>query len=398
VSRPHPVLSAVAARRDSPPVTDGDALLASVHEHRMTGAVAGAQARGELDLPEELATTLGIWELGEERDHRRFWRTIADVQGRLATTGVEVAVLKGVATEARWYDRIGERVATDVDLLLDPAAIDDAAEIVGLLDPGRGGTDAIRQAARLRWLQHVDLRVGDVQVDLHLDPLKIGVPTRQLQDVWDTTEQLVTPHGSVRVLRPEVELVLLLLHLNKDAFSLLGPFLDIGNLLARHDIDWSLMRRFVATEGLEVPVYESLALVTSVLDLEFPREAPRSDGPRTLSWRRIWRSGRQLRGQQGRERAPSSQRLLAMHVRRRGSAVARELRRQLLPPRSLLEVAGRLPAGGSYVRYLLHDRPRARADGQPADPSEVAWFTGAGAPTGRRAGRRGSERERGGDG
>lgn len=355
MSAPHPALLRVVAGRDVPVVDDEAALLRSVSEHRMTGAVLGAHQRGALALSATTVTTLGMWELAERRDHLLFWRTIRDVQAGLASAGVGVAVLKGVATETRWYDEMGQRACTDVDLLLDPAALDDVAEVVELIDPDRGSSAAIEWLARRRLLQHVDLHVGRIQVDLHFDPLKVGLPTRQLDEVWASTESLATPHGTIRVLRHEVELVLLLLHLNKDRFAYLGPFLDIRQILERANLDWAYLRGFVAREGLGAPVWKSLAAVTQVLGLAPHVDVPRVPGPRGWTWDRLWGRHAQLYGDEGRQRAPAVQRFLALHASGRTREKVRELRRQILPPRRLLEVAGRLDPDRSYLRYLTVD-------------------------------------------
>jgi hypothetical protein len=156
------------------------------------------------------------------------------------------------------------------------------------------------------------------------------------------------------VLRPEVELVLLLLHLNKDCFAYLGPFLDVRRLLERASLDWGFLRTFVAEEGLEVPVWQSLAAVADTLRLDV--DAPRLTGPRVRTWERLWGPGARLQGDEGRQRAPSVQVFLAAHARGRPGDNLRELRRRLFPSRQLLEVAGRLAPGRSYARHLAIDR------------------------------------------
>ena len=341
MSAPHPALLDLVAGRPVGAIDEEESFLQSVSEHRMTSAVLAAHQQETLPLTPATATTLGMWELAECRDHLRFWRTIAEVQDRLGPAGIDVAVLKGVATESRWYDGIGQRACTDVDLLLAPAALDRAAEVVELLDPARGARATIGRLAHQRRLQHVDLNVGTTQVDLHFDPLKIGLPTRQLDAVWDSSELLTTPQGTIRVVQPEVELVLLLLHLNKDRFAYLGPFLDIRRIIERAELDWGRVQELVAGEGLGVPVWKSLATVDDVVELDLPAELPpRIRSLRGWTWDRLWGQRARLQGDEGRQRAPTAQKLLALHVSGRTGAKLRELRRQTLPSRPLREVAG----------------------------------------------------------
>ncbi|HYZ98812.1 MAG TPA: nucleotidyltransferase family protein [Acidimicrobiales bacterium] len=350
MTAPHPALLALAANREAPPVGDEDVFLRSVSEHRMTATVLTAHQQGAIRLSDELARTFGMWDLAERRDHLRFWRAAGEVQARLAPLGAEVAVLKGIATEARWYDELGQRACTDLDLLLAPDALADVLGIVEAIDPRRPCPVGIDGLVRRRVLQHMDLHLGTVQVDLHFDPLKVGLPTRQLDEVWCTTQVLDTAQGSVRVLRPEIELVLLLLHLNKDRFAFLGPFLDIRQILERAPLDWDYLHGFVAAEALEVPVWKSFAAVADVLGIE--HEAPRVTGLRAWSWDRFWSRHARLGGDEARARAPSVSRLLALHASGRIGDKAREVRRQLLPHRPLLELAGRLEPGRSYAGHV----------------------------------------------
>ena len=216
---------------------------------------------------------------------------------------------------------------------------------------------------RRRLLQHVDLRVGAVPVDLHLDPLKIGVPTRQLDAVWATTEVIKTPYGSLRVLSPEIELVLLLLHLNKDGFALLGPFLDVARILERGALDWGALRAPSCAERASMsPCGRASGWWPRVLGLRV--EVPNVGGPRGWTWDRLWARAA-LRGDQPRGRF-SPQPLLSLHATGRASDNLRELRRQLVPQRPLLEVAGTLEPGQPYLRHIFVDRLRGRPGVRPA--------------------------------
>lgn len=348
---PHPALLRLISGRDPGTIADEAAFLASVSEHRMVASVLSAHDAAVLELSPPAATALAIQNLAERQLHYRLWQALGEIQAVLGPLDVQVAVLKGIATEVRWYDEIGQRTCTDLDLLLAPGAVDEAAVVVAALDPGRGCSDAIDWLARRRLLQHVDLRVGPVPVDLHFDPLKIGLPTIQLDAIWRSTQVLATPHGAVRVLSPEAELVLLLLHLNKDGFALLGPFIDIRRLLERAPLDWDRLRRLVAAEGLDIPVWKSLAAVTDVLGIEV--EAPRISGPRGRSWDRLWGGRAMLRGATHDRRLVPVQPFLALHATGRRRDNIRELRRRLVPHRQLLEVAGRLDVGHSYLRYAV---------------------------------------------
>jgi hypothetical protein len=315
-----------------------------------------ALEQGAVQFSSASATTLGMQELAQRYLHMKFWNVIGDIENVLSPYDIKFAVLKGVATEARWYSQMGQRISTDVDLLLDPDAVERAAEVVGVLDPGYGARPSIDFLVRRRLLQHVDLNIRTTQVDLHFDPLKLGIPTRQIHKVLASTEILKTDHGNIRVLRPEIELVLLLLHLNKDGLSFLGTFFDICRILEKAPLDWRFVEDFVVGEGLQVPIWKSLAVVGDVMSLDV--KIPHVGGPRGALWDRVWSRGTILNGYEGRRRAPSFSLLLAFHARNRTVDILREVRRQVFPPRQLVNVAGRLNEGESYLRYLTIDRFR----------------------------------------
>src|SRR5439155_18771565 len=98
---------------------------------------------------------------------RRLWSALASVAEQVQSLGIEVATVKGVTAEARWYDRPGERPCSDLDLFVGPADVDRAAEIVAILQPDHPLRRDVGWLAREQRLQNVDLRVGDVAVDLH---------------------------------------------------------------------------------------------------------------------------------------------------------------------------------------------------------------------------------------
>ena len=360
MSSPHPVLLGVATGEETPPIPDEAEFLRSALEHRMAAEVLGAVEEGRLELSPATSISLGAAILAERRRHDGYWQAIADVENRLASLGAQVAVMKGVATESRWYDAPGHRVCTDVDLLLDPAALGMVDEVIAVLTVERART-ALQPLVDRHLLQHVDLRLGTIPVDLHFDPLKAGLRTRQIEEVWASTTRLAVDHGAVRVLSPEVELVLLLLHLNKDGFAYLGSLLDIRQLVTRAALDWDRLRSFVSAEGLDVPVWRSLALIDELLGLGLDPSGlgPSGGGWRTKTWDLIWKRA-VLGGHEARERAPGRQRLMPMHFTGRNREVVRELRRQILPHRHLVELAGRMDPHESYVGYIF-DRLRRRA-------------------------------------
>ncbi len=180
MSRPHPGLMDLAAGRSLPPIIDLDALERSAHEHRMMGLLWSSMLNHEISVSAEQLQRLAVYDLSSRAIQKQNWKGLRDVVSRLEVIDVEVATFKGVTAEARWYDRIGERLSSDVDVLVDPGAIGRAREIVDALHPGHPILPYIADLVKRGMVETVALTVGDgVMVDVHFALLEIGLPLRR---------------------------------------------------------------------------------------------------------------------------------------------------------------------------------------------------------------------------
>jgi len=369
---PHPALIELAAGRPLPTVPSDavDGLLASAAEHRMTGLLWSRVADGHLDVPKPAMMELARTDLRTRAHHLRLWEIATMVRDRLGDHGIGVAMAKGVAAEARWYDRIGERPAKDVDLLLEPGAEQRLSEVFDALEPRvRHGDAALLLTTG--YLQSIDLDVEDVEVDLHTDIFKIGVPTRQIDVMWRRIRKVAGPHGTaINALDPELSFVHFLLHLNRDRFRFLLGFADIGQIMRREELDWEFIADFVRREGFDAIVYSALDAVVTTLDLAYP-PLPRPRGLRAGAWRRLWPA--HLRLQRRTQKAIPYRRQYYIPLLARGRFVEAArcvVRRQLLPPRSIIDLHHGDVPGPYLVRLVLgrwrqQRRERRREAGPP---------------------------------
>lgn len=265
----------------------------------MGGLLWSRVCAGELNLSPGLSESLARENLFTRARHRRLWNGLRSIGRRLGDIGVDVALVKGVADERRWYEREGERPCVDLDLLVNPAQTHRVAEVVALLDPAHGLRDDIESLYARGLLQSIDLQVDGVAVDLHLDLFKLGVRCRQPDLLWAHTMPGPFPDtGTVRLLQPELALVNFLLHLNRNSFCWLLGFADVVRLLDRATIDWVVVDELVRAEGVDVPVHGSLRAVTETLGV--PCRGLRSlRGPRPWLWRVLWRTSVRLQGDVG---------------------------------------------------------------------------------------------------
>lgn len=348
--------------------SDGS-LVASAVEHRMSGLLLTAQEEGRISLSEDDTRSLAASDLATAARHRELWQVVASSLRCLDDMGIEAAAIKGVANEQRWYRRVGERPCADVDLVLAPHCVDRIDEVLTALAPGLAFIDQAAALVRRRQLQHVHFTVMDITVDLHLDPLKLGMWTRNSELWWSTTQVIPAPDGTpVTVLAPEIALAGALTHLNKDRFAYLGAYAEVARIAADPDLDWSRLARFVAAEGLDVPVWASLREVMSRLGLPLSAGVPDPRGWRRWLWERMWPSSSRLGGHETRDHGRKLQLMIPVASRGRSRDALAELQRSILPPRSLFAVHDDGVVDHTYLRRVTVDRFGATRRGQRSTP------------------------------
>lgn len=366
--RPHRSLLALARCRRVPAPADIDEFLRSASEHRMSGLVWTAVRSGELDLPNRAIQALAAGDMAVAAHHRRLWATLEEVTERLAAEGIGTVTFKGVTDEARWFGREGERPCADVDLVIDD--IDRFDDSIALLAPGHPLIGQATRIARRGQARAVDLEVGGVIVDLHVDPVKVGPGWRHPEDWFARTLPFLTPSGStVRVFDDEATYVLRLLHLGRDKFRYLLWLVEVDRIM-QSGVDWRHASDLANLEGLAAPV----GVAAEVVGEEFQREVcwPRAQDWRSRLWRHLWEPHVRLLGELGRKRfVRRSSWLLPLTMPGRGLESLAWLARTAFPPEALFDL--KHPGGsGPYAwklasrrsSYLLARRLSARMDRQ----------------------------------
>jgi hypothetical protein len=347
-------------------------------DHRMTGLLC-TWGRERLN-DRELKTLLVMHDLGVRAHLDRVWTVLESVVSALEAASIEVATIKGVTTEARWYQRQGERPCSDVDLLLSPRQLDRAAETVSVLQPNHPWIPQLDRLVTSRRIQAVTLRVDNVDVDLHFDLLKLGIPTRGAHLLWDRTVSYRLPGGAtVRVLDDTAALFHLLVHLNKDRFQRLLGYADIQRVIAGGGVDWELLLRDARREGIEVAVFRTLEVVLDELGIPWPSGVIRPRGVRAFLWGLLWHRGVRLRGFEGRLRYRMRQNWIAFLARGRGIEATRWWLREIWPPAVSVDLRyaeirgpyawklfrGRLESARAHRARLAGLSRQSDASGQP---------------------------------
>lgn len=383
MAKPHPALYDLAAGRRVPHLDDPREFLRSAFEQRMAGLLWTEVEAERVDLPVQLQRALAGLSLRTRAHHQRLWRTLDEVCARLAERGIAVASAKGVTSEIRWYSHMGDRPCADLDLLLSPAQVHRASEAVAALQPDHPLLHAVDDLTASGALQSVDVSYEGIDIDLHFDILKLGVPLRHNDTIWDRTVDVRSPGGAaVRALDAETSLVLFLLHLLKDRFAFLLGYVDIVRIIERSDVDWDFVEDFLESDGLTPPAQHAMNAVCETLGVSNPL-ARRVHGWRGAATRVLWPASMRLGGVVGRLTHHRRQFLLPFLMPGHERAGARALLRLAVPPASLIDyhhpdTAGPVPwrLAVGRVRRARERRQAIRAletdRGQPAPNADAA--------------------------
>jgi hypothetical protein len=335
-SGPHPALIDLAAGRGLPSVTDPMPLLRSAFAHGMAGLLLSEIERTDPPWRRIALAVLTARQASVRLWHERLWAALASISAILDDAGIDVAIAKGIAAEARWYTRMGERPSNDLDLLLSPAHLDRIDDIIAAIEPSHPLCGKVGRFARAGNIQSVDLEFDGVPIDLHWDILKLWIPSRNQQAIWDRTVPLALPDGrSVRALDAECSFVHFLVHINKDRFRRLLGFADVARIYQREDLDLAAMQRLVRADGIETSVSASWDVVVRTLGLDASNEF--AAGPvRCLVWHIAWRPSVRLRATESTIRFRHRQWLIALLGRGRALETLRCWVRMSFPPADLL--------------------------------------------------------------
>jgi hypothetical protein len=371
-------LANLAAGRPVGETPSDEGLAALAIEHRMHGLVVSALHSRDDGVSRALAGRLASIDGETWARHRFLESELTRVTSTLAEADVEHYVIKGIAVERRFYDRMGERPSADLDIVLvSPTKLETALEVLGSDVPDPHLTS---QLAEKGWIQSVDVTLASgALVDLHLDPLKLGFQSRFSVSARDHLELMTTDAARIKTLDPTASLVVALIHLNRNRFRHLSGFTDVARILSRSQIDWDAFEHLVRSDGMEVLIDSSLRVVQEELDLDESlvlgwtrANLARRHVVRRVVWNLAWRPSTRLSGLAGRFRmGRRSQFLMPALCRGRLIWLIWWMTRRIFPPAPVLELNHPNTSGPYIVRLVrgrwnqighlrLHRRARTR--------------------------------------
>jgi len=281
-------------------VQDWHAVADLAARHGVVGYVRQAVARDGVPLPSFAAEALRNAALAQIGHVARLDAALGRVLSALEGARVPVIVLKGPVLSRLVYPEPALRPYSDLDLTVRDA--DEQAAVAALLGCGLAEVPHGAEVERLTHAHHVHggtafHRVflapgGGVMVELHLDPLQMGLRPTHEAARWSRAEPVAALPGAL-MLGLDDQIIQLSVHAHKHGFNRLIWLKDIDLLMRAHadTLDWPAVRAAADAEGLTNSLWYTLALAAAVLATPVPPAALRSLAPSVpvqLLYRLVW--------------------------------------------------------------------------------------------------------------
>jgi len=188
----------------------------------------------------------------------------------LEDAGIRAAVLKGPYLDRHVFRSRGIRTYSDLDVLVAPHQVEQALEVLAA-DEAVGVVPARRPRAPKRDLPVRDGTGASFSLDLHWDLFGysqlLGCAEGATERALEAASPTDGPLGPAWNLPIETSLAFLCAHALLDHRFRLILFRDLAEL-ARHDIDWDAVGRFVQRFGLRSTTYLALWIARSLARAE----------------------------------------------------------------------------------------------------------------------------------
>jgi len=208
-------------------------------------------------------------------------RWLAKIAVAMETRAIPLLVLKGPGLARTVYSSATLRPYDDLDLLVRPQDEEAAVELL----TGWGFSETLDPPEE-RWarsagvipgfagLHHQFHHSGDVVVELHTDPLQLGLQPACERERWRRAGPLPDVPGCL-MLSPEDQLVQLSVHATKHGYDRLIWLKDLDLLLRRFGatLDWSICVETARREGVTSSVWYSLTLARDLFATPVAPEA-----------------------------------------------------------------------------------------------------------------------------
>jgi hypothetical protein len=270
--RPHPDIAALGrAFHDG---IDFDALLRVASDHSVRPQLVRALAALGWDrAPPALRNDLDHF----LRVHGAFCLAAAEQLGKivdaLAALGIRVAAFKGAALAASLHRDLTAREYNDIDLIVAPADVDQAEDVLqGFGYRSTQGDRRFRRAFLAHQRQYALVHDEQATVDLHWAftaeyvPFPLGA-----DEIWPALEEVTIGPHRVATIGGAGLALLLAGHGTKESWRSLGWVCDFALLVdRRRDLDWSQVHRRARERGCGDSVLLACVMAERLLDVAVP--------------------------------------------------------------------------------------------------------------------------------
>lgn len=232
--------------------------------------------------PRSTLRNLTLATLVSERENRRLLDEMVSICSATRMRGLTLIPLKGAALLLDLpYTSPGMRTFSDLDLVTTRAELDDVAALLA----GLGYREEVSREQAFRYLHHLRFVKPDehrtLLVELHWTPFYINFANRDCDDeAFQSLEDHIWNEQHFRLLRPELMLLTLILHLSNHRYrTQLKWLVDIAAYarLRGNEVDWTYFWTFAKRLDAERITTFVVRLANHLLDAEIP------DSQKTIS-------------------------------------------------------------------------------------------------------------------
>lgn len=348
---PDPLVKAVARGEPVDGSKVSHRVVDSAIEHRIAPLLLRA-VEDHPSVPTDAAAALMAFDMAVVSRRQEQDRVLQLVHQRLTEASVTHTYVKGPASAVRWFVDPTSRPYSDIDVIVPIGS--PLASAVAALSPAHPVLELFGEDEAMRFLSSVEIVVDGVRVDLQTDALRTGLIPNSYEDWSVGTDQIGEAPG-MRVLDPEHDLIMFLLHQGRDRFRFLLGVAE-ARLRLSEAVEWDRVEALARREGIWDQVAVALEVMCEELQIDVPVAAP--TGWRAAMWRRLWNPRVRFLGELGRIRHIVRGRwLMPLTMRGRTLEATRWLFRSMFPPD--LVIRHRYPAAtGPYLWRALFLRAR----------------------------------------
>ena len=232
---------------------------------------------GEGVIPKKVFAELWARYAWNSCRNRALAKALTEICNALDAAGIPAVPYKGPALAADVYADLGLREFGDLDLLVSPAHVRKAIEVLNAcgyhseyrLHPV---SEAAQVQSRSQYHLALEHDCESVVVELHWKT-DVDFPVEHANDAlwWSNLPSTPFEGGWIRSFRSEELLLIMLLHGAKHGWCSLGWLVDVGEFVRRYpNMNWDWIAGEAGRLGCKERAFVGLSLAIQLLDSQFP--------------------------------------------------------------------------------------------------------------------------------